>query len=64
MVPHQWLAPLVVSPLIVKKKPDVTTHCFIHREVISKTLGDEMEEALDDPTKMVNFMKDQFTPKC
>jgi hypothetical protein len=28
---------------LVKKIPDVTTHCFIRREVlVSKTLGDEV----------------------
>jgi hypothetical protein len=45
---------------LVKKKenPDVTTHSFLHREVlVSKTLGDEMKKFLDDATKMVNFIK-------
>jgi hypothetical protein len=36
----------------------VTTHYFLHREVlVSKTLGDEMKKVLDDATKMVNFIK-------
>ncbi|XP_068115889.1 zinc finger BED domain-containing protein 5-like [Hyperolius riggenbachi] len=36
----------------------VTTHCFLHREVlVSKSLGEEMKKVLDDVTKMVNFIK-------
>jgi hypothetical protein len=45
---------------LVKKKqnPDVTTHCFIHRDVlVSKTLGNEMKKVMHDVTKMVNFTK-------
>jgi hypothetical protein len=55
-----------LASLIKKENPDaVTTHCFIHREVlVSKTLRDEMKNVLDDATKMVNFIKDQFTPGC
>jgi hypothetical protein len=53
------MAPSEVSPLIKKENPDiVTTHCFIHREVlVSKTFGDDMKKVLDDATKMVNFIK-------
>jgi hypothetical protein len=44
VVPHQWLAPLDISPLLYKKNPDVTTHCFIHKEMlVSKALGDEIK---------------------
>jgi hypothetical protein len=43
---------------VKKENPDITTHCFIHREVlVSKTLGDEMEKVLNNATKMVNFIK-------
>jgi hypothetical protein len=37
-----------------------------HSEVlVSKTLGDEMKNVLDDATKMVNFIKQRlFTPEC
>jgi hypothetical protein len=44
---------------VKKKNPDVfTTHCFVYRELlVSKTLGDEMKEVLNDATKMVNFIK-------
>jgi hypothetical protein len=31
--------------------------------LVSKTLGDEMKKVLDDATKMVNFITDQFTPE-
>jgi hypothetical protein len=52
MLPHQWLAPLEVSLLLFKKNPDVTTHCFIHKELlVSKTLADGMKKVLDDATK-------------
>jgi hypothetical protein len=46
------------ASLVKKENPDVTTHCFLHREVlVSKTLGDEMKKVLDDATKIVNFFK-------
>lgn len=47
------------SSLVKKENPNVvTTHCFIHREVLmSKTLGAELKSVLDDVTKMVNFIK-------
>jgi hypothetical protein len=32
--------------------------------LVSKTLGDEIKKVLDDSTKMVNFIKDEFTPEC
>jgi hypothetical protein len=67
MIPHQWLAPSEVSPLLKKENSDVvTTHCFIHREVlISKTLGGEMKKVLDDSTKRLTLSnKDQLTPEC
>jgi hypothetical protein len=32
------------ASLVKQENPDITTHCFIHREVlVSKTLGDEMQ---------------------
>ncbi|XP_072909831.1 zinc finger BED domain-containing protein 5-like isoform X6 [Hemitrygon akajei] len=45
--------------LVKKENPDiVTTHCFLHREVLmSKTLGDDMKKVLDAATKMVTFIK-------
>lgn len=50
---------------VKKENPDVTTRRFIRRELlVSKTLGYEMKKVLDDATKMVNFIKDQFTPEC
>jgi hypothetical protein len=38
-----------------KENPDVVI-------LVSKTLGDEMKKVLDDATKVVNYIKDQFTP--
>jgi hypothetical protein len=33
------------ASLAKKENPDITTHCFIHREVlVSKTLGDGMKK--------------------
>jgi hypothetical protein len=44
--------------LVKKEKPNVTTHCFLHRKLlVSKPLGDGMKKVLDDATKMVNFVK-------
>ncbi len=42
-----------------KKNPEViTTHCFLHREVlVSKTIGDDLKQALDVTVNMVNFIK-------
>jgi hypothetical protein len=60
-------APSVVGSItgftsLVKKRggggPHITTHCFIHREVlVSKTLRDKMKKVLDEATKIVNFDK-------
>jgi hypothetical protein len=48
-----------------RENPDVTTHCFIHREaLVSRSLGVEMKNVLDDAIKMVNFIKDQFAVEC
>jgi hypothetical protein len=56
--PYKWLAPFEISPPLSKKNRDVTTHCFIHREVlVSKALGDEMKKVFSDATKMINFIK-------
>ena len=36
----------------------VTTHCFLHREVlVTKTLGPELQLVMDQVVKMVNFIK-------
>jgi hypothetical protein len=42
----------VLASLVNKENPDVTTQCFIHREVlVSKTLGDKIKKVLDDAAK-------------
>jgi hypothetical protein len=48
-----------LASLVKQGNPHVvTTHCSIHREMlVSKSLGDEMKNVLDDATKMVNFIK-------
>ena len=36
----------------------ITTHCFPHREaLVTKTLGDELKEVLNQVTEMVSFIK-------
>jgi hypothetical protein len=47
------------ASLVTKENPDtVTTHYFIHRELlVSKILGNKIKEILDEATKMVNFIK-------
>jgi ribosomal protein L23 len=42
-----------------KKNPDViTTHCFLHWEVlVSKTIGEDLKQVLDVAVNMVNFIK-------
>ena len=38
----------------------VTTHCFLHREVlVGKTLGSELKAVLDVVVKMVNYIKNK-----
>ena len=45
--------------LVKQENPGIiSTHCFLHREVlVSKSLGDELKKVFDDATKMVNFIK-------
>ena len=42
-----------------RENPDIiTTHCFLHREVlVGKTLGSELKAVLDVVVKMVNYIK-------
>ncbi len=45
---------------VKEKNPDqvITTHCFLHREVlVSKTIGDDLKQVLDITVNMVNFIK-------
>ena len=44
---------------VKEKNPEViTTHCFLHREVlVSKTIGDDLKQVLDITVNMVNFIK-------
>jgi hypothetical protein len=54
------------------KNPDViTTHCFLHREIlVSKTIGKYLKHVLDVAVNMVNFIKQRplksrmFTKLC
>ncbi|XP_055510562.1 zinc finger BED domain-containing protein 5-like [Leucoraja erinacea] len=47
-----------VSLVKLENADVVSTHCFLHREVlISKSLGAEWKKVFDDATKMVNFIK-------
>jgi hypothetical protein len=51
-------APSEVLPLVKKENPDITIHCFIHREVlVSKTFGDDMKKVFNNATNMVNLSK-------
>ncbi len=47
-----------------EKNPEViTTHCFLHREVlVSKTIGHDLQQVLDINVNVVNFIK-QCCPK-
>lgn len=41
-----------------KKTSVITTHCFIHREVLcSQTVGEDLKEVLDVSVSMINFVK-------
>ena len=44
-----------------RENPDIiTTHCFLHREVlVGKTLGSELKAVLDVVVKMVNYIKNK-----
>ena len=44
-----------------RENPDIiTTHCFLHREVlVGKTLGSELKAVLDIVVKMVNYIKNK-----
>jgi hypothetical protein len=54
-----------LTSAVKKENPDITTHCFIHREVlVSKTLGDEMKKVLNNTIKIINLNKVQFTQEC
>ncbi len=47
-----------VSHMKEKTRGVITTHCFLHREVlVSKTIGDDSKQVLDITVSMVNFMK-------
>ncbi len=47
-----------VSRLKEKNPEVITTHCFLHREVlVSKTVGDDLKQVLDITANMVNFIK-------
>jgi hypothetical protein len=46
------------APLVKKENAHVIAHCLIHRKVlVSKTLGDEMKQMLDDAATVVNLIK-------
>ncbi|KRY25882.1 SCAN domain-containing protein 3, partial [Trichinella spiralis] len=53
--------------LVKQENPDiVSTHYFLHREVlISKSLEGKLKKVFDDVIKMISFIKQSlFTPKC
>ncbi len=43
----------------------ITTHCFLHREVlVSKTIGDDLKQVLDITMNMINFIKQHSLKFC
>ncbi len=47
-----------VSRVKEKNHEVITTHCFLHQEVlVSKTIGDDLKQILDITVNMVNFIK-------
>ena len=49
-----------------EKNPDIiTTHCFLHHEVlVGKTLGSELKAVFDIVVKMVNYIKNKLLKSC
>ena len=47
-----------VSSVKEKNSEVITTHCFLHREVlVSKSIGNDLKQVLDITVNMVNFIK-------
>ena len=47
-----------VSRVKEKNSEVITTHCFLHREVlVSKSIGNDLKQVLDITVNMVNFIK-------
>ena len=51
---------------VKEKNPEViTTHCFLHREVlVSKTIGEDLKQVFDISVNMVNFIKQRPLKSC
>lgn len=46
------------ATLVKQVNQSIMTHCYLHREaLLSKTLGHDMKEVLDDATRIINFIK-------
>jgi hypothetical protein len=47
--------------LVKEKNRDViTTHCFLHREVVTKSIGNNLKQFLDTAVSMVNLKKQRL----
>ena len=54
-----------VSRVKEKNSEVITTHCFLHREVlVSKSIGNDLKQVLDITVNMVNFINQRTLKSC